>query len=58
MHPGTRTDINDIVGSAYGILIVLHHDYGIAQVAQPAQGRQEATVIPRVQPDAGLIQNI
>ncbi len=58
VYAGARADINDMIGLAHGILIVLHHDYSIAQIAQAAQGCQEAVVIPRVQPDAGFIQDI
>ena len=37
---------------------MLHHDQGIAQIPQPPQGIQQLVVIPLVQADGRLVQNI
>ena len=50
--------VNDIVGGAHGILVMLHHDKGVAQIPQLPQGLQQFVVVPLVEPDGGLIQNI
>ena len=37
---------------------MLHHDHGIAQIPQVLQGAQQLVVVPLVQADAGLVQDI
>ena len=37
---------------------MLHHNYGIAEVAQRLQRVDEAAVIALMQSDAGLVQNV
>jgi len=31
---GSRAEVDDVVGAADGLLIVLHHEYRVAQIAQ------------------------
>ena len=57
-RPGPGTEIENVVRRANRFLIVLDHDDGISQVAEPAQGRQEPRVVALMQPDAGLIEHI
>jgi hypothetical protein len=35
MDAGARADIDDMIGEANGVLVVLDHDHGVAEVAQP-----------------------
>ena len=56
--PGSRPDIHDAVRRPHRVLVVLHHDQGIAQIPQMPQCRQQLVVVPLVQADAGLIQDI
>ncbi len=58
MLPGPRADIHDIVRRPHGILVVLHHQHRVAQVPQMDQGVQQLVIIPLVEADAGLIQDI
>ena len=53
-----RADVHQVVGGAHGVLVVLHHDEGVAHVPQLLQGAQELGVVPLVQADAGLVQDI
>ena len=55
-RPGAH--IHNIVRGAHGVLVVLHHDQGIAQVPQVLQSRQKLIVVPLVQANGGLVQNI
>ena len=55
---GAGTDVDEPVGGAHGVLIVLHHDQGVAQIPEAAQRGQQLVVIPLVQADGRLIQNI
>ena len=47
-----------MIGRANCFLIVLDHDDGVTEIAQPPQRGKEPRVIELVQPDAGLIENI
>ena len=48
---GTRTHIHDEVRRPHGVLVMLHHHQGVAQIPQPA-------VVPLVQTNGGLVQDI
>ena len=47
-----------MVGGVHRVLVVLHNDQRIAEVAQMAQGRKQAVVVALVQSDARLIENV
>jgi len=40
MHAGAGADVDDIIGETDGVLVMLDHDHGIAEIAQPLQGFQ------------------
>ena len=54
----TRTDVHKVVRLTHSVLIVFHHNQGIAQIAQTLHGCNQFIVIPLVKSDARLIQNI
>ena len=58
MAAGTGTHVHNKVRGAHGILVMLHHDQGVADVPQVLQGQEQLVVVPLVQTDGGLIQNI
>ena len=58
MLPCTGTDIHDMVCFPHSVLVVLHHNDGIAQVPQVLQGTEQLVVVPLVEPDAGLVQDV
>ena len=58
MHAGPGADIEHMVGEADGILVVFHHDDGIAQIAQMGEGLEQPLVVSLVQADGGLIQYV
>ena len=55
---GTGTDVNQIVGIEHSVLVVLHHDDGVANVSQFLQGLNQPVVVPLVEADARLIQDV
>jgi hypothetical protein len=55
---GHRAHVDDVVRGAHHFLIMLHHDHGIAQVAQLLQHVDQALGIAGVQADAGLVQDV
>ena len=55
---GAGTDVDQVVRRPHGVLVVLHHQQGVAQVPQVLQRRQQLVVVPLVQTDGGLVQDI
>ena len=55
---GTRSHIHNVVRLPHGVFIMLHHDQGIAQIAQAFHRGDQLVVVALVQTDAGLIQHI
>ena len=47
-----------MVGEPNGVLVMLDHDHGVAEVAQPLQGFQQPRIVALVQADRGLVQHI
>ena len=58
VDPRAGADVHNIVGGAHGVLVVLHHDEGVAQVAQALEGAQQQVVVPLVQADRRLVKDI
>ena len=56
--PRPGPDVDDVVGGADGLLVVLDHDDRVAQVAQPLQRGDEALVVALVQADGGLVEHV
>ena len=52
------TNVNNIICGAHGVLIVLHHNQRIAQIHHLAQSMEQLVVVPLVQTNGGLVQNI
>ncbi len=57
-HAGAGAEIDDVVGRPHRVLVVLHHDDGVAHVAQPFEAAQQPVVVARVQADARLIEDV
>ena len=55
---GGGADIDQVVRAADRILVMLHDQHRIAQVAQAPQRHQQAFIVALVQPDRGLVQHI
>jgi hypothetical protein len=55
---GARADVDDPVGGADRVLVVLDDDEGVAEVAQPDQRLDEPPVVALVQPDARLVEHV
>ena len=58
MDAGFRPQVDEEVRRADDLRIMLHHDHGIADVAEALQDRNEAVGIPRVKADGRLVQDI
>jgi hypothetical protein len=55
---GVRAEIDEIIGGADGLLVVLDHDDRVAEVAQFAQRGEQPLVVALVQADARLVENV
>lgn len=58
VHAGPRADVEHMVGEANGILVVLHHDHRVAQIAQMGEGLEQPLVVALMQTDGGLVQHV
>ena len=58
VHAGAGTDVEHIVGEPDGVLVMLDHDHGIAEIAQPLQCFQQPRVVALVQADRRLVQHV
>ena len=56
--PRARPDVDDVVGDADRLLVVLDDDHGVAEVAQPHQRVDEALVVALVQADRRLVEHV
>ena len=51
-------DVDDVVGGADHLLLVLHDDHRVAQVAQLLQDLDQAVRVARVQADRRLVEDV
>ena len=58
MHAGAGADVEHVIGEPDRVLVMLDHDHGIAEVAQPLQRLQQPRVVALVQADRGLVQHV
>ena len=58
VHAGARTDVDDPVGRADRVLVVLDDDERVAEVAEGDERVDEATVVALVEPDARLVEHV
>src|SRR3546814_10123272 len=52
---GARAHVDQVVGAADGVLVELHHDDAVAEVAQAGERLQHALVVALVPADGGLV---
>ncbi|CAB5028847.1 unannotated protein [freshwater metagenome] len=55
---GTRPDVDHIVGHLDGFLVVLDHEHGVAEIAEPYQRLDEPGVVALVQPDRRFVEHV
>ena len=56
--PAPGTQIDHVVGLADGVLVVLDHDDGVAEIAQIDQRVEQALVVALMQANRGLVENV
>ena len=55
---GAGADVEDVVGGADCVLVMLDDDHRVAEIAEIAERLDEAVVVALVQADAGFVENI
>ena len=55
---GARPEVDDVVGDGDGLRFVLHHQHGVALVAQPQQQVVHPGDVVRVQADCGFVEDV
>ena len=58
LRTGARSDVDDVIGGTHGILIMFDDDHGIPEVTKVLQRRNQTIVIPLMQADTRLIEDI
>jgi hypothetical protein len=58
VHAGAGADVDDVVGAADRVFVVLDDDDGVAEVAQARQRAEQAFVVALVQADRRLIEYV
>ena len=53
-----RPHVNQVVGGAQSLLVVLHDNHGVPQIAQTGQRVNQALVVALVKTDARLVKNV
>src|SRR5205085_10402907 len=56
--PGTGTQVEQVVGLAHRLLVVLDDDDGVAEVAELLERGEQAAVVTLVQPDGRLVEDV
>ena len=58
MHAGAGADVEHMIRQTDRVLVMLDHDHGIAEVAQPLQRIEQPRIVALVQADRGLVEHI
>ena len=58
VHAGARPHLDEVIGGADRVLVVLDDDHRVADVAQPLERRDHLDVVLRVQADARLVEHV
>jgi len=56
--PGTRTNVDDPVGSAHHLLVVLNDDQRVSKRYQPLQRLDQPPVVTLMAANAGLVKDV
>ena len=53
-----RAEIDDVVGAAYGFLVVLDYQHGVAEIAKFLQRFEQAAIVAVMQANGRLVEHI
>ena len=55
---GAGPHVDQVVGRAHHLLVVLDHEHGVAEVAQPLERPDQLAVVALVEPDRRLVEDV
>ena len=55
---GAGAHVDDMVGVADRVLVMLDDEHGVAEVAQALEGFEQAVVVLLVEADRGLVEDV
>ena len=58
MHAGTGSHVDDMVGRADGVFVMLDNDDGVAEVAQADESREQAFIVALMQADGWFVEDV
>ena len=58
MYARSRADIDNVVRRAHGILVMLHHDHGVAQITHALKRIDQLLIVSLVQTDGRFVEHI
>ncbi len=58
VQPRARPEIDHVVRGEYRVAVVLDHDHGVAEIAELLEGLDQALVVPVVETDARLVEDV
>ncbi len=58
VNAGAGADIDDIIRRENGVLVMLHDNDAVAEIAQPPQRVEQAVIVALMQADRRLIEHV
>ena len=58
VHAGARPHVDDVIGGADRLLVVLDDEDGVAEIAEAPQRLEEARVVALVEADRRLVEDV
>ncbi len=58
MLPRARAHVDEVVGGAHHLLVVLDDEDGVAEILEPLQRPDQLAVVALVQPDRRLVEDV
>ena len=54
----TRPEVNQVIRCTDCFFVVLDHNYGIPEVPEPSERRQKQSIVPLMETNRRLVQNV
>ena len=58
MHAGAGAHVDDIIGVADRVLVMLDDEHGVAEIAQAIEGDEQPLIVALVEADARLVEHV
>ena len=58
MLSSARPDVDEVIGHAHRVFVVLNHNHGVTEVTEPPQCVEQPPVVPLVQAHARFVEDV